>query len=357
MTADEENWPVRFDSTRPPDAIHDVLVDVIRRATQCNGDVSAALALSAEVGQIAPHPGEGNTAGLWEILATVAAVDVGVARVLEPHLDALSILSQAGSVDLGQVAATPESTWGVYAAEGQEAPLAASVSNRGWQLTGSKPWCSLARDVSHALITAQTADGKRQLFAVNMKHSGVHPMDAPWISRGLRQIVSTSVRFEAVPAMPVGDGEWYLTRPGFAWGGIGVAACWLGGAIGVARLLYRQAIHREPDQIGLAHVGIVDTALNAGRATMREAGLIIDDPSRSDVPAAILARRVRNLVADVAERVLTHVGHASGPGPLTVNETHARRAADLQIYIRQHHAERDHASLGRDVLRLEKFPW
>src|SRR4249919_1622082 len=38
--------------------------------------------------------------------------------------------------------------------------------------------------------------------------------------------------------------------------------------------------------------------------------------------------------------------HTLGPAPLAFDETHARRVADLEIYVRQHHAERDLADLG-----------
>jgi hypothetical protein len=55
-------------------------------------------------------------------------------------------------------------------------------------------------------------------------------------------------------------------------------------------------------------------------------------------------------VADAVERTLTQVGHALGPAPLAFDEEHARRVADLQLYVRQHHAERDLAALGRAVL-------
>jgi hypothetical protein len=33
-----------------------------------------------------------------------------------------------------------------------------------------------------------------------------------------------------------------------------------------------------------------------------------------------------------------------------------RRVADLELYVRQHHAERDEASLGRRLLEGER-PW
>jgi hypothetical protein len=40
------------------------------------------------------------------------------------------------------------------------------------------------------------------------------------------------------------------------------------------------------------------------------------------------------------------VGRALGAGPLGHNEAHSRRVADLTVYLRQHHAERDLAALG-----------
>jgi hypothetical protein len=53
--------------------------------------------------------------------------------------------------------------------------------------------------------------------------------------------------------------------------------------------------------------------------------------------------------------VLERVGHALGPAPLARDERHARRVADLQLYLRQHHAERDEAALGRAVLDLAEW--
>jgi hypothetical protein len=37
---------------------------------------------------------------------------------------------------------------------------------------------------------------------------------------------------------------------------------------------------------------------------------------------------------------------ALGPGPLCLDEQHARAVADLTVYVRQSHAERDLAALG-----------
>jgi alkylation response protein AidB-like acyl-CoA dehydrogenase len=334
-----------------------------------HGGVLPALEWAVDIGRWAPTPGRGETRLLWEVLASTAAIDVGVARVLEPHLDALAILDQAteaGSpADLGRIGAGPDSSWGVYAAEGPGVRVTATPDADAWLLDGVKPWCSLAAHVSHALVTAHIGGGGRRLFAVNMRGPGVEPAAGPWVSRGLSQVVSAPVRFEHATAVPVGPDEWYLTRPGFAWGGAGVAACWWGGAVGVGRAVVAAARSREPDQLALAHLGAIDTALAGARATLAEAARLIDtarDPGSSDTPPttagpAVLARRARNVVATAAETVLTRVGHALGPAPLTVDEEHARRVADLQVYLRQHHAERDEASQGRDLIADGGWPW
>ena len=56
-----------------------------------------------------------------------------------------------------------------------------------------------------------------------------------------------------------------------------------------------------------------------------------------------------------AEEVIIRAGHALGPAPLALDERHARRIADLSLYLRQHHAERDEAALGRAVLELDEW--
>lgn len=322
-------------------------------APSLHDGIADVLAWSVEVGRSAPVPGGGRTAELWDLLAATAAQDVTVARILEPHLDALAILAQArddavAGVDLADVDADGVSTWGVFAAEGPGVRLEAHEVAGRWRLDGVKPWCSLARDLSHALVTAWTPQGRR-LFAVDLRTEAVLPDDGPWVARGLSQVVSAPVRFVGAVATPVGEAGWYLSRPGFAWGGIGVAACWWGGALGVGQDLLRAAQRREPDQIGLAHLGAVDAALDATRAVLREAAALVDDPPAWLDPS-ILARRSRAAAARCAEEVLERSAHARGPGPLALDEEHARRVADLALYVRQHHAERDAAALGRDVL-------
>ncbi|MDQ1056799.1 hypothetical protein QFZ23_000700 [Arthrobacter globiformis] len=372
------------------------------RVASAVGDVPALLAIAQQAGRSAPKPGDGRTPQLWGLLASVAAVDVAAARVLEPHLDAGAILSQAG---------TPESftgSWGVYAAEAPGTRLtagqvSASADGRstaeaesggaepagkavGVQLNGSKPWCSLAQFVDHAVVTAHTEAGGRAAFAVDLRAAGV-TCDVPeWTSRGLREIPSGTVHFDRVPAVPLGGDGWYLQRPGFAWGGMGVAACWLGGAVALGRhfeaaLLRGARSQREPDQVALAALGEVDRILTstiqylaraaqavdaaqAGAARAgQESGQEADDGEPNTEGGAELngsaiggwseALRVRGTVAAAVERVQLLVSQNLGPGPLAFDERYGKCMADLSLYVRQHHATRDDAQLGALTLKGE----
>ncbi len=314
--------------------------------------VDEALALARSLGARGAVPGKGRTRELWEVLATLAAHDLGVVRAVEPHLDAVAILGQAGSP-------APEGSWGVFAAEGGSDPLRAEQAGSGWIVTGSKPWCSLAATLDAALITARTADGASRLFAVPLARPAVRVMEGSWHARGLSEIPSGPVTFDAVAAEPVGEPGWYVHRPGFWWGGIGVAACWYGGAVGIARSVFERArLERTRGAENphlLAHLGAIDTLLHAARLSLADAAGHVD--AHDQVDGRLLSRRVRGLVARACEEVIARAGHALGPGPLATDAAHAKRVADLQLYVRQHHAERDDASHGTFLAGHEDAPW
>jgi hypothetical protein len=128
---------------------------------------------------------------------------------------------------------------------------------------------------------------------------------------------------------------------------VGVAACWYGGARGVARALLDAAAKRDIGPHALAHLGAVDIALRTARAALVQSADEIDaDPRdlRGDGPRRALG--VRGLIEAVATDVLARTGRALGAGPLSHDEAHSLAVADLTVYLRQHHAERDLARLG-----------
>lgn len=325
------------------------LTDLTVTAAAVGDDAVAAIELARAVGGHVPAPGGADTATRFELLRSVARRSLTAARVLEAHIDALAILDEAG------VTPDPGTTWGVFAAEGPGVTLDATAAGDVHRLDGTKPWCSLAGGLDRALVTAWE-DGERRLFAVDLHDPGVRPEPAEvWAARGLPNVTSGPVHFSGVAAHAVGPAGWYLTRPGFAWGGIGVAACWLGGVDGLVDTLRAASAHRAGDLSDL-HVGTVDVAQHAADRVLADAVERIATGRAFGHDGVVLALRVRAVVADTVERVLRQVGHALGPGPLAFDAEHAARVADLELYVRQHHAERDLAALGRTLLAGDATP-
>lgn len=291
-----------------------------------------------------PLPASGRTEERWQRLALLAEDDIVAARIAEAHADAVAILHELGGKPPG-----PGELWGVWAAESPDAVVTATnVGGGAFTLSGTKVWCSGAGFCTHALLTAQLPDAGRGLYAVALVDHAVKALPSTWWNAGMAGSDTRSVQFNNAQAVAVGDPGDYLCRPGFWHGAIGVAACWLGGARRVAEPLYRCAGSESADAYSLAHLGAVDAALAASEAMLTTAAARVDsDPFDRADTAELLARRVRAIVEHAADEAITRTGRTLGPGPLCQDGRHAQRVADLTIYIRQSHAERDLAALGR----------
>ncbi|MBE1494620.1 alkylation response protein AidB-like acyl-CoA dehydrogenase [Amycolatopsis lexingtonensis] len=275
-----------------------------------------------------PLPGGSGTAARWAALAAFGRRDLALARLAEGHADAVAILAEAGRSPV------PGALYGVWAAKsgGTGAALEDGV------LTGTVRFCSGLSLLDRALVAA----GDR-LVEADLADPGVRRHPDAWQAVGMDASDSGDVVFDGVRADLVGPPGWYVTRPGFALGGAGVAAVWLGGAAGVFDGVLAYLRDRGgADEHQLAHVGAIHTALTAADAVLsRAAGGPVD---------ALLAGTCRAVTERTAVEVLERALKVTGPTPACRDRRFAQRVADLPVYVRQHHAERDLAALGRDVL-------
>lgn len=288
-----------------------------------------------------PLPGSGRTLERFQRLADVGGHDLGLCKLYEGHTDALAIIQQLGG------SPTPSSTWGMWAAEPPNARVQVSAQGQMVALNGRKAWCSGAAVLSHALLTAWDDQDRQQLVAVALDQPGVTVTDQGWQAVGMGATGSVEVLFEGAEAQAIGNPGDYLQRPGFWQGGIGIAACWYGAAQSIGDRLRSHCAQREEPH-ALAHLGAVDSALHAAAAVLRISALTIDAAPLDD--AERLARRARAVVEHSAEQVIQHVGHALGAGPFCKDRQFARLIADLPVFLRQSHAERDLAALGKQVI-------
>lgn len=295
-----------------------------------------------------PLPGSGRTLERFQQLAEVGGHDLGLCKLFEGHTDALAIIEQLGG------SPTPGSTWGMWAAEPPQARVKASPAGHMVALHGRKAWCSGAAVLSHALLTAWDGDDQQQLVAVALDQPGVTVTEQGWQAVGMAATGSVEVLFDGAEAQAIGNPGDYLQRPGFWQGGIGIAACWYGAARQIADALRIQCEQR-PEPHALAHLGAVDSALQAAADVLRFSALHID--AHPEDNAELLARRARAVVEQSAEQVMREVGRALGAGPFCKDRHFARLSADLPVFLRQSHAERDLAALGQLVAGQSVEAW
>ncbi|HZZ02486.1 acyl-CoA dehydrogenase [Paraburkholderia sp.] len=332
------------------DFLHDTRFDAGDSAAL--GDVLRAL---VEQGYdrlpFTPLPGHGQTLARWRVLAAVAACDLGLVKLFEGHTDALAILAelQGPTPPVG-------SRWGVWAAEPPDVRVRASRratrpnDDPGQlQLNGTKAWCSGAGAVSHALVTAWL-DDEPVLAAVAMDHASISIDLSKWQAVGMQSTASADVTFDQTPATLLGGAHAYVRRPGFWHGGAGIAACWYGAAAQIGRKL-RAASTQHADAHRNAHLGAVDVALAGAAAVLRETAAHIDANPRADSQRE--AMRVRLVVEDAATAVMSHATRSLGAGPLCRDARFARALADLPVFLRQSHAERDLAALGELTVKTK----
>ncbi|GJH18535.1 acyl-CoA dehydrogenase [Caballeronia novacaledonica] len=298
-----------------------------------------------------PLPGHGNTSERWRSLGAVAAFDLSLVKLYEGHTDALAILAELG-------AEQPDhgSTWAVWAAEPPNARLSAlgDIDSQTVLLQGTKSWCSGAASVTHALVTAWNERDEPVLAAVDLRHDRVRITDSGWQAVGMQASASVDVSFERVPALRIGSPRAYVERPGFWHGGAGIAACWFGAAAGIAAFVARDARHRAGPH-KLAHLGVIDTTLSATAALLRETAEYIDRSPHADAMAATM--RARLAAETAAALVVARAGRALGAAPLCRDAHFAQLMADLPVFIRQSHAERDEASLAERVIEEGLTSW
>ncbi|MEK6346699.1 MAG: acyl-CoA dehydrogenase [Burkholderia sp.] len=324
-------------------------LDAVLAALPAPLDEAALGAAAHRVVEAFPHvprPGAGQTLVRWRFLAGVAGHDLPLVKLVEAHADADAILDELGAPrarvpDPGLLA-----VWAARSAGGDlriSSRVGRADAAAPHRLTGTKAWCSGARAVDTALVTCIDDDGHDRLAAVSMHQPGVTVSDRGWAALGMRATGSVEVDFDGATATLLGPPGAYLDRPGFWQGGAGIAACWYGAAAALAGRL-REAASRRDDPHLQAHLGAADVALCGARAVLREAASAIDAAPRAD--AMVTALRARAAVEHAADAVQHAALRALGAGPLCRDRWFARMAADLPVFLRQSHAERDLAALG-----------
>jgi alkylation response protein AidB-like acyl-CoA dehydrogenase len=301
-----------------------------------------------------PPADAGHLPDRWRALERFGAADLCVAKLAESHCDALQILREA------EREPAPHTLYAVWAsASGGTGltwnPHAGSAGTSG-VVSGLQRFGSGARMVDRALVTAHGDDGVL-LVDVAVDAPGVTVGKEEWATPGMAGTGTLELSFENVAVSPeavVGPPGWYLQRPGFWIGGIGVAAVWLGAAKEVLAVLAAAAARDGASDAVHVHHAAAAARVLACDGLFKLAAERVGHAPAADHRALALA--VREIVERCATEVMDRCARALGPIPLVTDDVHARRVTDLVVYLRQHGAERDLVRLSQDLLAAARAP-
>jgi hypothetical protein len=292
-----------------------------------------------------PVPCRGGTSKRWASLAGWGRSNLAVARLAEGHTDAVAILGEAGLL------AEADALYGVWAARpgGTGATLVTDRDGNA-SVYGLARFCSGARILDRALVVAAVEQSEPVRVEVALDPSLALPDPGSWRADGMAGSDTLDVRFDGVPVdRTVGGPGWYTRRPGFVAGGGGVAAVWWGGAAGLLDRALGHMADVDPDPHRLAHLGELHALLVAAHALLRDTANELDAAPRADHRVAVAT--VRSVVERLCRDVVDRLPRVLGPGFWSGDRELAGQLADLQMYVRQHHGERDNAELAAALLR------
>ena len=296
--------------------------------------------LRSQLEEPLPLPGHGQTALRHAKLWAAGVEDLSFARIAEAHWDAVAILAECGRMP------KPEALYGVWASELPGQALRLEAIGDALTISGTKMFCSGAGLVDFALVTVGVPE--KLLIEVDLHdaQTSVGYNTSAWATPAFRETHTGSVTFAShliTPDAFLGKAGWYVDRPGFWHGACGPAACWAGGA--EALVQYAKANPRK-DAHTLAHLGAMHSCTWNMRTCLDAAGREIDTQPMNYTEAHVRALTVRHIVEQQCTDVLRRFARAYGPLPLSMNADLSQRYHELDLYLRQSHAERDLETLG-----------
>jgi hypothetical protein len=283
--------------------------------------------------------------GLVESLLAVGRTDVPLARLVEGHVDALRILGQADRLP------HPQALYGVWASRSRRTGVRAVRDAAKFRLSGTLRFASGAGVIDRALVPVWLDADHHQLLDLDVRDL---PVDATaWVTSAMQVSASHSVEVDlAVSAdeASVGPLDFYLNRPGFFPGGIGVAACWAGGAARIVDLLLERPAAGW-SETATARLGAARVWLTIAAAAIRSSAGALDDlPSDAGVEWRAISTEVRAAVAAAVGGVLDNARRIAGAAGFSHDAAFSHAYHDLDLYVLQQNADADRAYLGSHYL-------
>ena len=309
-------------------------------------DLAAPLRRLCEA--VRPGPDPATAPALLALLRALYAIgrrDLPLGRLFEGHVDAVHIVSRYGTAAQRATAFASGSLLGVWGAALEGAPLRLEAD----RLTGGKSYASGADLCTHALVTADAADGQ-QLILIDLAAT-LPVIDRDWWRvTGMQRSGSHRVRWADAPisrGQMIGPPGVYAREPWFSGGALRFVAVQAGG---IAALFDLSRAHlvaldraRDPHQVRrlakLLYLG--ESAAAAVRTAAERWFEANDNEARL---AWVAAARVA--VLNAGEQAILIAEQAVGlPGQFEAHPL-AAALADLRVYLKQPSPDAQWARVG-----------
>jgi alkylation response protein AidB-like acyl-CoA dehydrogenase len=282
---------------------------------------------------------------LVDVLLSIGRTDVPLSRLVEGHADAQRILHQAGAK------AVPGALYGVWASRSQQTGVTATRSGTAYVLDGTLRFASGLGVIDRALLPVWPDPDHHVLLDLPVTGGGDTWVvdDAQWVTSAMEVSRShtVAVRRHPVPLTArVGPDDFYLSRPQFFPGGVGVAACWLGGATRVGDLVRARLRDPVPPALQL-RLGALRSRLAGGAALLVTAASRLNETEGDGPLSRAISAEARWGVAEVVHDVLDQAHRIAGPAGLAYDRELTRAVHDLRLYVLQHNADADATSLAQ----------
>ena len=273
-------------------------------------------------------------------LVRLGRTDIPLARLVEGHVDATRILLQAGR--------TPRpGRYAVWASRSQATGIAAAASADGWQLDGTLRFASGAGVVDRALVPVWT--GPREHLLLDLDVSRWVADESDWQTRAMAPSRSHTVHLRGLAARrdsQVGGPSFYLDRPLFFPGGVGVAAVWVGAMARVADLTLDYGAGAPASVSRSIRLGGLVLEVATGHALVGAAGARLTEVTDPGQLRAV-ATECRAGVGAAGRRLLDQARSLAGAAGLAFAADLTRAVDDLELYLRQQSPDADAEQLAR----------
>lgn len=304
---------------------------------------------------------EGGTEALLQTLWHVGRGNLSVGRLFEGHVNALQLVgwfgteSQKARLFADALGGQLFGVWNTQAGEG----IRFEKQDEGWEMRGSKTFCSGAMRVSRPIVTGElgSGDGGWQMAVVPMERVEVETDPSWWQPLGMRASASFATDFSGARLGDedllgkVGD---YYEQPAFSGGAVRFCAVQLGGAAALfeATREFLNGVGRSEDPFARARVGQMAAKVQSGWQWLRSAGEAWENKGDAAQMVAFAAM-MRVATEEICNSVLEMAERSVGARGLLRPSAVERLSRDLTMYLKQPHLDEIPVRVGKFALESE----